>query len=39
MKNGQSIGYTRRRKTKQKRKAICFGHHYMRKQADNVEKT
>ena len=33
IKNGQSretgnIGYTRRRKTKQKHNTICVGHHY-----------
>ena len=35
IKNGQStesdnIGYTRRRKTKQKHNTICFGHHCIR---------
>jgi hypothetical protein len=43
-KNGQSIeigniGYTRRRKTKQKRNTICVGHHYAQTNTNNVNKT
>ena len=39
--NGQSretgdMGYTRRRKTKQKHNAICIGHHYMQTNKNNV---
>ena len=42
--NGQSretgnIGYTRRRKTKQKHSTICVGHHYARTNTNNVNKT
>ena len=42
--NGQSretcnIGYTRRRKTKQKHSTICVGHHYTRTNTNNVNKT
>jgi len=35
IKNGQSgnIGYTRRSQTKQRRKTICVGYHYIRKEA------
>ena len=43
IKNGQSretgnIGYTRRRKTKQKQKynTICVGHHYTQTNTNNV---
>jgi hypothetical protein len=42
--NGQSrettnIGYTRRRKTKQKYNTICVGHHYAHTKTNNVNKT
>ena len=41
IKNGRSrktgnIGYTRRRKTKQKHNAICVGHHYTQTNTNNV---
>jgi len=41
IKNGQSretgnIGYTRRRKTKQKHNTICVGHHYTQTCTNNV---
>jgi hypothetical protein len=41
--NGQSrenenIGYTRRRKTKQKHNTICVGHHYTQTNTNNVNK-
>jgi hypothetical protein len=44
IKKGQSretgnIGYTRRRKTKQKHNTICIGHHYVRTNTNNVNKT
>ena len=44
IKNGQSretgnIGYTGRRKTKQKQNAICVGHHYAKPSTNNVNKT
>ena len=44
IKNRQSretrnIGYTRRRKTKQKHNTICVGHHYMQTNTNNVNKT
>jgi len=45
IKDGQSretgiIGYTRRRKTKQKHKSICVGHHYSQTNTNqNVNKT
>ena len=43
-KNGQSretgnIGYTRRRKTKQKHNTICVGHNYAQTKTNNVNKT
>jgi len=43
-KKGQSretgnIGYTRPRKTKQKQKTICIGHHYTQTNSKNVNKT
>ena len=34
-----NIGYTRRRKTKQKHNAICVGHHYTQTNTNNVNKT
>ena len=34
-----NIGYTRRRKTKPKHNTICIGHHYARKNTNNVNKT
>ena len=34
-----NIGYTRRRKTKQKHNTICIGHHYAQTNANNVNKT
>jgi hypothetical protein len=42
--NGKSretgnIGYTRRRKTKQKHNTICVGHHTMQTNTKNVSKT
>jgi len=44
IKKGQSretgnIGYTRRRKTKQKHNTICVGHHYMQTYTNNINKT
>ena len=30
-----NIGYTRRRKTKQKHNTICVGHHYTQKKTTN----
>jgi hypothetical protein len=44
MKKGQfrgsgNIGYTRRRKTKQKYKAICIGHYYAETNTNNTNKT
>jgi hypothetical protein len=44
VKNGQSIetsniGYTRRRKTKQKHNTICVGHYCMQPNTNNVNKT
>jgi hypothetical protein len=44
MKNGQfretgNIGYTRRRKAKQKHNMICVGHHYTLTNVNNVNKT
>ena len=43
-KNGQSrdtgnMGYTRRRKTKQKHNAICVENHYAQKYTNKVNKT
>jgi hypothetical protein len=43
IKNGQcrktgSIGYTRRRQTKQKHNTICVGHHYVQTSTNNVSK-
>jgi hypothetical protein len=43
IKNGQSsktgnIGYTRRRKTKQKHNTICVGHHYTQTKTNYVNK-
>ena len=43
IKNGQSretgnIGYTWRRKTKQKHNTICVGHHYTQNNTNNVHK-
>jgi hypothetical protein len=34
-----NIGYTRRRKTKQKHNKICVGHHYAQTNTNNVNKT
>jgi hypothetical protein len=34
-----NIGYTRRRKTKQKHNTICVGHHYVQANTNNVIKT
>jgi hypothetical protein len=34
-----NIGYTRRRKTKQKHNTICVGHHYAQTHTNNVNKT
>ncbi len=34
-----SIGYTRRRKTKQKHNTICVGHHYVQANTNNVNRT
>jgi len=44
IQNGQSretgkIGYTRRRKAKQKQSTLCVGHHYMQPNTNNVNKT
>jgi len=44
IKSGQSretdnIGYTRRRKTKQKHNTICVGHHYAQTNTNDVSKT
>jgi len=44
IKNGYSretgnIGYTRRRKTKQKHNTICVGHHHTKTNTNNVNKT
>ena len=44
IKNGQAretgnIGYTRRRKTKQKDNKIYVGHHYTQTNTNNVNKT
>ena len=44
IKNGQSretgnIGYTRRRKTKQKHNTICVGQHYIQTNIINVNST
>jgi hypothetical protein len=44
IKKGQSrepgnIGYTRRRRTKQKHKIICFQHHYAKASTNNANKT
>ena len=33
-----NIGYTRRRKTKQKHNTICPGHHYTQTNPNNVNK-
>jgi hypothetical protein len=33
------MGYTRRRKTKQKHHTICVGHHYAQTNTKNVNKT
>ena len=43
-KNGQpreteNIGYTRRKKTKQKHNTICVGNHYTQTNTNNVNKT
>jgi hypothetical protein len=43
-KKGQSretgnIEYTRRRKIKQKHNTLCFGHHYVQTNTNNVNKT
>ena len=43
IKNGQSretgnIGYTRRRKIKQKHNSICVGYHYAQTNTNNVNK-
>ena len=43
-KNGQTretenIGYTRRKKTKQKHNTICVGNHYTQTNTNNVNKT
>ena len=34
-----NIGYTRRRKTKQRHNTICVGHHYAQANTNNVNKT
>ena len=34
-----NIGYTRRRKTKQKHNTICVGHNYAQTNTNNVNKT
>jgi len=44
IKNGKSretdnIGYTRRRKTKQKHNTICVEHHYTQTNTNNVNKS
>jgi len=39
MDNPAKLRYTRRRKTKQKHKTICVGHHYAQINIDNVNKT
>ena len=44
IKNGQSretgnIGYTRRRKIKQKHNSICVGYHYAQANTNNVNKS
>jgi len=44
IKNGQSretgtVGYTRRRQTKEKQNTICVGHHYVQTNTNNVNKT
>ena len=44
IKNGKyretgNIGYTRRRQTKQKHKAICVGLHYVKTNTSNVNRT
>ena len=44
IKNGQfrdtgNIGYTRRRKTKQRHNTICFDHYYTQAKTNNVNKT
>jgi len=43
IKKGQlesgNIGYTRRRKTKQKHNTTCVGDHYMQTNTNNVNKT
>jgi len=44
IKNGQSrengnIGYTTRRKTKQRHNTICVGNHYTQTNINNVNKT
>jgi hypothetical protein len=33
------MGYTRRRKTKQKHNTVCVGHHYTRRNTNNVNQT
>jgi hypothetical protein len=38
-RNTDNIGYTRRRKMKQKHNTICVGHHYMQTNRNNVNKT
>jgi hypothetical protein len=35
-REGGNIGYTRRRKTKQKHNTICVGHHYAQTNINNV---
>jgi len=44
IKNGKSrengnIGYTRRKKTKQKHNTLCVGYHYMQANTNNINKT
>ena len=34
-----NIGYTTRRKTKQKQNTICVGHHYTKTNTNNINKT
>ena len=34
-----TVGYTRRRKAKQKHNTICVGHHYMQTNTKNANKT
>ena len=34
-----NLGYTRRRKAKQKHNTICVGHHYAHTKTNNVNKT